>query len=103
VGAGIGFLAGIVVSTGPINTPFFLAYGLIKGAYLSTEAMGSLAVYMAKVITFRSLGALPVEIVVKGLIIGSSLVAGAFIAKRIEKISMFGGQDQVLGGLVKLH
>ena len=83
VGAVIGFITGIVVSTGPINAPFFLAYGLVKGAYLGTEAMGSLAVYVAKAITFRTLGALPVEIIVKGLIIGSSLVAGAFIAKRL--------------------
>jgi uncharacterized membrane protein YfcA len=83
VGGVIGFITGIVVSTGPINAPFILAYGLVKGAYLATEAMGSLAIYVAKVITFRSLGALPLEIMAKGLIIGSSLVAGAFIAKRV--------------------
>lgn len=82
VGAAIGFLTGIVVSTGPINAPFFLAYGLVKGAYLGTEALGSLAVYAAKAVTFRSLGALPLAIAAKGLIVGSSLVAGAFIAKR---------------------
>jgi hypothetical protein len=83
VGAVIGYVTGIVVSTGPINAPFFLAYGLVKGAYLGTEAMGSLAVYVAKALTFRTLGALPLEVVTKGLIIGSSLVGGAFIAKRL--------------------
>ena len=83
VGAVIGFITGVVVSTGPINAPFFLAYGLVKGAYLGTEALGSLAVYTAKAITFRSFDALPLETIVKGLIIGSSLVAGAFIAKRL--------------------
>ena len=83
VGAVIGYITGIVVSTGPINAPFFLAYGLVKGAYLGTEAMGSLAVYVAKAVTFRSFNALPIEIITKGLIIGSSLVAGAFIAKRL--------------------
>jgi uncharacterized membrane protein YfcA len=82
LGAGIGFLTGIVVSTGPINAPFFLAYGLIKGAYLGTEALGSVAVYLAKAVTFRGLGALPVEALGKGLIIGTSLMAGAFVAKR---------------------
>jgi uncharacterized protein len=61
VGAVIGYITGIVVSTGPINAPFFLAYGLVKGAYLATEAMGSLAVYLAKAITFGGLGALPWE------------------------------------------
>ena len=83
VGAVIGYITGIVVSTGPINAPFFLAYGLVKGPYLATEAMGSLAVYITKAITFRTLGALPWEIALEGLIIGSSLVAGAFIAKRV--------------------
>ena len=83
VGAVLGFVTGIVVSTGPINAPFFLAYGLVKGAYLGTEAAGSLALFLAKAITFRSLGALPLEVALKGLIIGSSLVAGAFIAKRL--------------------
>ena len=95
VGAVIGFITGIVVSTGPINAPFFLAYGLVKGAYLGTEAMGSLAVYGAKAITFRSLGALPLEIVGKGLIIGSSLVAGAFIAKRLV-LKLDGGRFKLL-------
>jgi len=83
VGAVIGYVTGIVVSTGPINAPFFLAYGLVKGAYLGTEAMGSLAVYVAKALTFRTFGALPLEIITKGLIIGSSLVGGAFIARRL--------------------
>ena len=85
VGAVIGFLTGIVVSTGPINAPFFLAYGLVKGAYLGTEAMASLAVYAAKTAVFGSLGALPFASVAKGLIIGSSLMAGAFIAKRFVR------------------
>ena len=81
-GAAIGFLTGIVVSTGPVNTPFFLAHGLVKGAYLGTEALASLAVYGAKAATFRSLGALPLEAVGKGLLIGSSLTVGAFLARR---------------------
>ncbi len=85
VGAGIGFLTGIVASTGPVNAPFFLAYGLVKGAYLGTEAMGSLVIFVAKAITFRSLGALPVETLGKGLVTGSSLMAGAFIAKRFVR------------------
>ena len=82
VGAVIGFLTGIVVSTGPINTPFFLAYGLIKGAFLGTEAMASLAVYISKSMVFRSYGALPLSAIVQGLIIGCSLTVGSFIAKR---------------------
>lgn len=82
LGAVIGFLTGIVVSTGPINAPFFLAYGLVKGAFLGTEAMASLTVYLSKSVVFQSYGALPVSAIAQGLIIGASLTAGSFIAKR---------------------
>jgi uncharacterized membrane protein YfcA len=82
-GAVVGYVTGIVVSTGPINAPFFLALGLVKGAYIGTEAAGSLALYLAKSIVFRSFGALPFDIIVKGLVIGSSLMVGSFVAKRL--------------------
>jgi len=82
LGVPIGYLTGIVVSTGPITAPIFLAAGLVKGAFLSTEAAASLAVYLVKATVFRSFGALPLDILVKGLLTGSTLMAGAFIAKR---------------------
>jgi hypothetical protein len=85
IGAPIGFLTGIVVSTGPITVPVFLSYGLVKGAFLATEAAGSLAVYAGKVLVFRRFGALPAGIIVEGLITGASLMAGAFIAKRLVR------------------
>ena len=89
VGAAIGFLTGIVVSTGPISVPVFTAYGLAKGAFIATEAAGSLALYIAKAVTFRSLGALPVDIVIKGLITGSSVMAGTYTARLIvERLSI---------------
>ena len=84
-GAGIGFLTGIVATTGPINAPFFLADGLVKGAYLGSEAMGSLAVYVAKAIIFRSLGALPLATLAKSVVVGTSLVAGAFIGRHFVR------------------
>ena len=82
-GALVGYITGIVVSTGPINAPFFLALGLVKGAYLATEALGSLALYASKAFVFRSFGALPADILSRGLVIGSSLMVGSFVAKRL--------------------
>jgi uncharacterized membrane protein YfcA len=61
VGAAIGFLSGMVASTGPINAPFFLAHGLVKGAYLSTEALGSMAIGLSKSIVFQRFEALSPE------------------------------------------
>lgn len=82
IGLVVGYITGIVVSTGPITAPAFLMYGLVKGAFLATEAAGSLAVYVSKATVFRTFGALPGEIVMKGLITGSSLMVGSLVAKR---------------------
>lgn len=79
----LGFLTGIVVSTGPLTVPLFTAYGLDKGALLGTEALGSFAVYVAKVATFRGFDALPVKVVIEGLIAGSALMAGSFIGRLV--------------------
>ena len=81
-GAVIGYITGIVVSTGPLSVPLFLFYGLSKGAFLATEAASSLGLYLSKSVTFQRFGALTPDIALKGLIAGSSLMSGAFIAKR---------------------
>lgn len=80
-GALIGFLTGIVVSTGPLSVPLFMFYGLTKGAFLATEAASSLGLYFSKSVTFERFGALTWDVGLKGLIAGSSLMVGAFIAK----------------------
>jgi uncharacterized membrane protein YfcA len=81
-GAVIGYLTGIVVSTGPLSVPLFLFYGLTKGGFLATEAASSLGLYFSKSVTFERFGALTPDIALKGLIAGASLMSGAFIAKR---------------------
>ena len=81
-GAVIGYLTGIVVSTGPLSVPLFLFYGLTKGAFLATEAASSLGLFLSKSVTFQRFGALTSDVALKGLVAGSSLMFGAFIAKR---------------------
>src|SRR6185437_14252414 len=49
----IGFLTGIVISTGPLSVPAFTSYGLLRGAFISTEAASSLALFVSKVTIFR--------------------------------------------------
>jgi uncharacterized membrane protein YfcA len=80
-GALIGYLTGIVLSTGPLSVPVFTAYGLSKGAFLSTEAASSLLLYVSKVLTFRELGAMPLSVFLQGLLVGASLMAGTFVGK----------------------
>jgi uncharacterized membrane protein YfcA len=81
--APLGFLTGIVVSTGPLQVPLFTAYGLERGGLLGTEALASLAVYAAKIATFAASHALPGKVVLEGLVAGSSLMAGAFAGRHV--------------------
>lgn len=80
-GAIIGFLTGVVLSTGPLSVPAFTSYGLIKGAFVATEAASSLFLYVSKIITFGEFGAMPPDIFIKGLLVGASLMAGTFAGK----------------------
>jgi uncharacterized membrane protein YfcA len=80
-GAVIGFLTGLVLSTGPLSVPVFTAYGLTGGAFISTEAASALALYLSKVATFRQLGALSTDTLLQGAIVGSSLMAGTYVGK----------------------
>jgi uncharacterized membrane protein YfcA len=82
-GVVIGFLTGIVLSTGPLSIPVFLAYGLLKGALLSTEAATSLLIGFSKAATFQRLGALPLDIALHGLIVGASLMLGTLAGKQL--------------------
>jgi uncharacterized protein len=82
IGAAIGFLTGIVASTGPLSVAAIAAYGLVKGAFIATEAATSIGMYFSKVVTFRFSGVLPLEAILNGLIIGTSLMIGPFIARR---------------------
>ncbi|MFJ7566277.1 sulfite exporter TauE/SafE family protein [Herminiimonas sp. NPDC097707] len=80
-GGVIGFLTGVVLSTGPLSVPAFTAYGLVKGAFIATEAASSLFLYVGKLIVFGEFGALPPNIFIKGLLVGASLMAGTFAGK----------------------
>lgn len=81
LGGPLGLLTGLVVSTGPLTVPLFTFYGLERGAFLGTEAAGSVGVYVAKVATFQAFGALPLQVVLQGLGVGATLMAGSFAGR----------------------
>ncbi|MNC70116.1 hypothetical protein D3C75_1208940 [compost metagenome] len=55
----------------------------MKGPLLSTEAAASFIIYLSKTITFKAIGGLPLNVVLKGVLIGLSLAAGMSIGKFI--------------------
>ena len=110
LGAVIGFLTGIVVTTGPISAPIFLASGLVKGAFIATEAAASLArLPRARPRSSATFGALPLPVITQGLIIGASLMVGAWIAKRFvlrlhpDRFRLLMDALMLLSGLTMLY
>lgn len=83
IGAGASFLSALLGSVGPLMAPFFLAYGLLKGAYIGTEALSTVVMHVTKLIAYRQAAILPLHAVLMGLMLGPIMVLGSFVGKRI--------------------
>lgn len=77
----MGFLSAIVSTTGPINAPFYLSYGLTQGAYLSTEALGTAGIHLTKSLAYGQLATLDLAGLIAGVVLGSCLLVGAAVSK----------------------
>jgi hypothetical protein len=83
IGAGSSFLSALLGSVGPLMAPFFLAYGLLKGAYIGTEALATVTMHVFKMIAYRESDILQGRAVVVGLLMGPIMILGSFAGKRI--------------------
>lgn len=83
VGAGGSFLSALVGSVGPLMAPFFLAYGLVKGAYIGTEALATVVMHVAKLAAYRHATVLPEASILAGVALGPAMILGSWIGKRI--------------------
>ncbi|HUJ75644.1 MAG TPA: sulfite exporter TauE/SafE family protein [bacterium] len=83
VGAGFGFLSGFMTGTGPLVAPFYLAYGLVKGAYIGTDALATVIMQSTKLAVFGHAQFLGRPVLVNGLLLVPFMVAGAWLGKRM--------------------
>lgn len=83
IGAASSFLSALLGSVGPLMAPFFLAYGLVKGAYIATEALSTVVMHIAKLIAYHESAILPLHAIESGLALGPIMVAGSFAGKRV--------------------
>ncbi|HEU5400243.1 MAG TPA: sulfite exporter TauE/SafE family protein [Terriglobales bacterium] len=86
IGAGASFLSALLGSVGPIMAPFFLAYGLLKGAYIGTEALSTVVMHVFKLIAYHQSSILPMHAVFAGLAIGPVMILGSYLGKRIVDV-----------------
>lgn len=83
LGAIFSFLSALLGSVGPLMAPFFLAYGLVKGAYIGTEALTTVVMHVTKLVAYGGTSILSVGSVGIGLALGPLMIAGSFVGKRI--------------------
>jgi uncharacterized membrane protein YfcA len=83
LGALFSFLSALLGSVGPLMAPFFLAYGLVKGAYIGTEALATVVMHVTKLVAYGGTSILRPAAIGIGLAMGPMMIIGAFIGKRI--------------------
>lgn len=83
LGAGTGLLSALVAATGPISMPFFLGYGLRRGAYVGTDALCAAGVHLVKTLVYGRYSLLTPETIALGLAIGAVMFAGAFVGRLV--------------------
>ena len=83
LGGASGFLSAILGSVGPFMAPFFLTYGLVKGAYIGTEALATVVMHVTKLGVYGGYALLSIHTVLVGLAIGAVMFPGSYAGKRI--------------------
>ena len=88
LGAVTGFLSALMGGVGPVSSPFFLAYGLTKEAFVGTEALCAVGMHLVKSITYNRLNVLSGKLLLIGLGFGLVMSGGSYVARKVlERIS----------------
>jgi uncharacterized membrane protein YfcA len=106
LGAVFGALSALVVTTGPVVTPFFLAYGLRRGTYIASEAVCAFGMHLARGAVLARYRLLTWETLVVGLVLGVTMFAGSWMGRRLlDRVSdrVFLVVVEVLVVLMGLH
>jgi uncharacterized membrane protein YfcA len=83
VGATSGFASALLGSVGPLTAPFFLAYGLVKGAFIGTEALAAVVMHVTKLVVYGGAALLTIQTLASGVALAPATVAGAWAGKRV--------------------
>lgn len=83
VGAGTSLVSAIVGVSGPLMAPFFLSYGLLKGAYIGTDALATVAMQGSRLGVFSGLELISYKILLIGTLIGTITFTGTYVGKRL--------------------
>lgn len=83
LGVGGGFVGAVVGGMGPFMSPFFLAAGLTRAAFVGTVAACAVWMHIVKLIVYGDGGALDWEIVQIGVMLGLSMMLGTVVGTKV--------------------
>ena len=85
IGGGLlsGFLSGITGVGGPVAAIFFLNYGLIGAAYISSQATTAILTHLTKILVYSNGELLTKNGLVYGFVIGITMILGSWTGKKI--------------------
>lgn len=83
LGAASSFISALVGTIGPLLVPFFLAYGLMRGAYIGTEALSTVVIQVAKIGTYAGAAVLTPLSILVGMALAPLMVLGSLFGKRV--------------------
>ena len=85
VGAVSGLGSALVGSVGPLTAPFFLARGLVKEAYIGTEATSAVVLHAAKLVAYGVGALLSAGVLVLGLLLSPPTMLGAWAGRHVVR------------------
>ena len=77
------FLSALLGSVGPIMIPFFLAYGLVKGSLIGTEALATVVMHVTKLVAYKRVSILSPNSIAIGVGLGCIMILGSYLGKKI--------------------
>jgi uncharacterized membrane protein YfcA len=83
IGACFGFLTGISVAVATILAPFFLGYGLRKGAYVGTMGLNVFIIQIVKLIVFGGQHFLSAQVLIDGILLVPFMILGTILGKKL--------------------
>jgi uncharacterized membrane protein YfcA len=85
VGAASGLGSALLGSVGPLTAPFFLARGLVREAYIGTEAASAVVMHAAKLLAYGVGALLSARVLLLGVLLAPATMAGAWAGRHVVR------------------
>lgn len=83
LGVGVGIVSAVAGSAGPLGAAVLLGLNLTPQAFVATEAVTAVLMHLAKSLAYGRYLALGLDDLLRGLLLGGSLVLGSWTGRKL--------------------